>query len=185
MKRSKNQKRRRGGQSVLEFTFVGIPLIFILISIFEISRGMWVYQTLAYAAKAGVRYAVVHGQNCTTSGSTCAVNFGPASTAPSLLWVINNAGAGLDITNSACPAPPAVSTTTCVTLTAGGTATTCGLVVPCGAGVSIGSLATGSTVRIDIQTPFKSAIAMFWTGSAANSWNSVNMYATASDTIKF
>ena len=57
-------RRRRRGATMLEMTLVGIPTIFILISIFEISRGIWMYETLAYAAKAGVRFASVHGADC-------------------------------------------------------------------------------------------------------------------------
>src|SRR5690242_13216787 len=49
------------GQSLVEFTFVGIPMIFVLIGTFEISRGMWMYHTLAHAVRDGVRYASVHG----------------------------------------------------------------------------------------------------------------------------
>src|SRR5262249_27760208 len=57
------RKRRRGATTV-EMTLVGIPIIFTLICIFEISRGMWMYHTLAYSVKNGVRFAMVHGQNC-------------------------------------------------------------------------------------------------------------------------
>ena len=56
--------KRQRGQSLIEFTFVGIPVIFTLICIFEISRGMWIYGTLNHAVKEGVRYAIVHGINC-------------------------------------------------------------------------------------------------------------------------
>src|SRR5579864_6313961 len=59
----KNRKRRQRGSAMIEFTLVGIPMIFMLVSVFEISRGMWTYHTLAYAVKEGTRYAIVHGQN--------------------------------------------------------------------------------------------------------------------------
>ena len=185
--KSNNSIRRhcQGGQSLLEFVFVGIPLMFIIISIFEISRGMWMYQTLAYAAKTGVRYAIVHGQNC---GTTCGVNFGPATTATTVLGVIRKAGVGLPINNSACPASITASSisTTCVTFTAGGSATTCDLwSATCGTGVPTGTLQTGTPVRIDIGTPFKSAVSMFWPGSKGQVWTTVNMYATSTDTVKF
>ena len=32
-------KLRQGGQALVEFTFVGIPIMFVLISVFEVSRG--------------------------------------------------------------------------------------------------------------------------------------------------
>jgi hypothetical protein len=43
---------------------VGIGLVFVLISIFEMARGMWVYHSLAHVAKETARYLVVHGQEC-------------------------------------------------------------------------------------------------------------------------
>ena len=48
-----NRSRGRTGSTLIEFTLVGIPLIFVLISTFEMARGMWNYQTLAYAVRAG------------------------------------------------------------------------------------------------------------------------------------
>ena len=51
---------------MIEFTLVGIPMIFLLISIFEISRAMWNYHTLAFAIREATRYAAVHGSGCST-----------------------------------------------------------------------------------------------------------------------
>src|SRR5579863_9374568 len=58
-------RRPTRGNATLEFTLVGIPLIFVLISTFEMARGMWIYHTLAYAVKEGARYTIVRGQNYT------------------------------------------------------------------------------------------------------------------------
>ncbi len=63
---------RRGnwrGNATIEFTLVGIPLVFILISTMEMARGMWIYHTLAYAIKEGTRYAVARGQNNPAPGT--------------------------------------------------------------------------------------------------------------------
>jgi hypothetical protein len=60
---------------MLEFVLIGIPVIFVLISIFEIARGMWTYHTMAYAVREGVRYASVHGKGC-ASPNTCQVTIG-------------------------------------------------------------------------------------------------------------
>ena len=57
------RKHPRRGNATIEFTLVAIPLLCVLISTFEMARGMWLYHTLAYAVKEGVRYAVVRGQN--------------------------------------------------------------------------------------------------------------------------
>jgi hypothetical protein len=61
--------RKRGsfrGNATIEFTLVGIPLVFVLISTIEMARGMWTYHTLAYAVKEGTRYTVARGQNSPT-----------------------------------------------------------------------------------------------------------------------
>lgn len=58
---------------MLEFTLVGIPALFLLISIFEISRGMWTYDSLAAAINAGARYASLHGQGCSSTGYHCGI----------------------------------------------------------------------------------------------------------------
>src|SRR6266705_3011910 len=83
------RKRTRRGSSILEFVLVGIPIIFVLISLFEISRGMWTYHTMAYAVREGVRYATVHGKGC-ASPNTCQVTIG------NITSQIKAAGIGLD-----------------------------------------------------------------------------------------
>lgn len=65
--------RRQRGSTLVEFTLVGIPVIFLLISIVEISRGVWLYHTLAHAVKEGVRFAIVHGNNCAIYPNNCTV----------------------------------------------------------------------------------------------------------------
>src|SRR4051794_18293265 len=70
MKRTFGSRR---GNSMVEFTLVGIPLIFALISIFELARGMWIYHTMAYAIKDTTRYVAVHGQLCRNVNIGCAV----------------------------------------------------------------------------------------------------------------
>ena len=73
---TRRRRGERGGSTLMEFVLVGIPIIFVLISTFEIARGMWAYQTLAYSVKRGLRYAIVHGWNCGQSGNTCNVTVG-------------------------------------------------------------------------------------------------------------
>ena len=64
---------RQRGNAIIEFTLVGIPVIFAIISIFEMSRGMWLYHTLAASVREGTRFAIVHGNNCNIPPSNCAV----------------------------------------------------------------------------------------------------------------
>jgi Flp pilus assembly protein TadG len=48
------------GQSLVEFTLSALMLILLMFGVFEMGRMMLVYTTVANAAKAGVRYAIVH-----------------------------------------------------------------------------------------------------------------------------
>lgn len=185
MKPSCNNRRKRLGQSLIEFTFVGIPLIFVLISVFEVSRGMWMYHTLAYSAKVGVRYAIVHGINCANTPdnpNNCLVSMGPATTPGTIAYVVAQAATGLDPVN-----------TTLTFIDAGGTSTTCTLSSSTCTGTWPPYDATGATslnavgrlVRIDIRTPFNSMIAMLWPGSSPVSFASGTLGATSQDYIQF
>lgn len=179
---------RCSGQSLVEFTLVGIPLIFVLISVFEVSRGMWIYQTLAHAAKEGVRYATVHGYNCSHNGNTCSVNMGPVAnkcdgTNTSVAEVVRCAAIGLD---------PATTNLYFYTFPQGSTRTlqgSCTLATgSCSATMFPPDLANQVgvyRVEIGITTPFNSAIAMLWPGASPVSFASGTLGATSADTVKF
>lgn len=49
------------GQSLVEFALVLPVLLLIVLGIIEVSRAVWQTNTLAYAAREGTRYAIVHG----------------------------------------------------------------------------------------------------------------------------
>ncbi len=75
------QKREHSrGNTVIEFTLIGIPLIFVLISVFEMCRGMWLYHTLASAVREGTRFAAVHGNDCNLPPNSCAVTIRDVAT---------------------------------------------------------------------------------------------------------
>ncbi|HVV47662.1 MAG TPA: TadE family protein [Bryobacteraceae bacterium] len=59
---------------MLEFTLMGVPLIFVLFSLFWMAMGMWQYHTIAEAVNATARTASVHGKGC--AGRTCATTVG-------------------------------------------------------------------------------------------------------------
>jgi Flp pilus assembly protein TadG len=56
------REQQRGG-AMVEFTLTGIPLIFIMISIVQMSIGMWHYHTLQYAVKEAGAYLSIHGSS--------------------------------------------------------------------------------------------------------------------------
>ena len=185
-------RRRNGirGQALVEFTFVGIPVLFLLISVFEISRGMWVYQTLAYAAKAGVRYAIVHGGNCANqNGNTCSATRGPTANACDtvvdsirpIAEVIRCAGVGLDPVNTMVTFTSiAGSAAPCSLETSGANACRAGSPWP-----ATGADNINDPITITITTPFNSAIAMFWPGASPVSFASGILAARSSDRIQY
>jgi hypothetical protein len=85
---------RAGGQTLVEFAVVTFLTVILLLSIVEISRMVLVYTTVANAARAGARYAIVHG--ATRTGSGVDGPSGPAGNPPQVVTVVKNfASAGL------------------------------------------------------------------------------------------
>jgi Flp pilus assembly protein TadG len=62
------RRLRRGerGQSVVEFALM-LPIFLLLVTgLFDVARAVWQENTLAYAAREGTRYAIVHGSGAGT-----------------------------------------------------------------------------------------------------------------------
>ena len=82
------------GQTLVEFSIVAFLSVILLLSIVEVSRMALVYTTVANAARAGARYAVVHGG--TRTGTGVDGPSGPAQNPPQVVTVVRNfASAGL------------------------------------------------------------------------------------------
>ncbi len=200
---------KRRGSATIEMTLVGIPIMFTLISIFEMSRGMWMYQTLAYSVKVGVRYAIVHGSSCDSTENnninSCTANIGgtfngqcppppTSTTAPAVAVVIECAAVGLAPDDTLLTFTPAVAGTPCYL----GSSSSTNVAGPLGS--HPGCLALTSTqwppsrsnqvaqpISIAIQTAFRSGIAMFWPGAKTigPSAGTINLGATSTDDIQF
>jgi Flp pilus assembly protein TadG len=176
---TKMRRRQRGG-TLLEFTLVGIPLIFLLISTVEIARGMWIYETLAHSVRQGTRFTIVKGQNCATSPNSCSV------TIARIAQEMQSAGIGLD---------PAAFTNVTFTAHAGRTITHTTLQDclsdttswPTTLGVTDSGAATGADLEIAVTYRFRTAIAMFWpgTGKASGSRGTFYFPASSRESIQF
>jgi hypothetical protein len=58
---SDHQSEGQRGQSLVEFALL-LPLMLLIITgLFDVARAVWEENTLAYAAREGTRYAIVHG----------------------------------------------------------------------------------------------------------------------------
>ncbi len=169
-----NRTDKQRGASTIEFTLVGIPLMFVLISTFEMARGMWVYETLAFAAKEGTRYAAVKGgmyvknsKRTPTMAETAtrirqmAIGMDPAQFSLTL-----TAGVGAKYITRNC------RLSECLTSTEQWPPD--GMNMP---GVQLGIAAT---------YPFRSAIAMFWPGvGTGRTFPAFLFPATAVEEIQF
>lgn len=92
--RDSHRRRIRRGQTLVEFSLVAFLTIVLLLSIVEISRMVLVYTTVANAARAGARYAIVHG--ATRTGSGVDGPSGPTANPLQVVTVVRNfASAGL------------------------------------------------------------------------------------------
>ena len=81
------------GATLVEMTIAAFLMVMLLLGIVEISRMMVVYTALSNAARAGTRYAIVHGYDRTGSGASGPSTSG--SSAQVTTAVKNFAGAGL------------------------------------------------------------------------------------------
>jgi hypothetical protein len=155
------------GSTLLEFMFVGIPLMFVLISIFEVARGMWTYTTVAHALKKGNRFLIVHGNNCATLPNSCSVRIRDIATH------IRDSGVGL--------IPAELQNVQFRSLTSGRTVT-CPTLDSCLQGGALGDTfwpGTGPGATPDIggnqfalvevsgAYRFRSALALFWPGAGS------------------
>lgn len=174
-----NRRASQRGNSLIEFTLVGIPLIFILISTFEISRGMWHYHTLAYAVRDAARYAAVHGYNCGASPHACQIRVSD------LARKVESAGVGLLPDNLTVTIQSSTRTIGPATLTALKANSECfPTASDCSGTVEAGGMA-GQPVTITAIYPFQSAIAMFAPGNRPIVFGTFNLPASARERIAF
>ena len=61
--------KREEGATQVEFTFVVLLLVMVLLGVVEMGRMILSYTAIADAAKAGARYAMVHGVDRTGTGA--------------------------------------------------------------------------------------------------------------------
>jgi len=83
----------RHGQSLVEFSVVTLLTVMMLLFVVEMGRMLLVYTTVANAARAGIRYAIVHG-GTRAAGTTVNSASGPTNTAQVITAVTNFASAG-------------------------------------------------------------------------------------------
>ena len=86
------------GSSLLEFALIAVAFILLLLGVVEMGRMVLVYTTVANAARAGARYAIVHGGDRTGTGADGPS--GPGNVTQVQTVVKNFASAGLLTTSN-------------------------------------------------------------------------------------
>jgi hypothetical protein len=192
--------RAQRGNALIEFTLVGIPLMFLLISIFEMSRGMWMYHTLAYSLREGTRFVTVHGSNCNNPGNSCFV------TVAQIVQRIAESSAGAlspdetNVTLGMYTIQPNSVLFSYGTMTGAMNPIICNPMRSCLASCSSGcnanrganwpqdpaNKAGGADIVITGTVRFQSAIAMFWPGAGPGiNYPTFNLPASSRDTMRF
>jgi len=94
--RAMERWREDRGSSLIEFALISFMFVILLAGVVEMGRMVLVYTTIANAARAGARYAIVHGKDRSGPGAT-GVNgpSGPGTTTQVETVVKNFASAGL------------------------------------------------------------------------------------------
>ena len=54
-------KRAERGATMIEFALFFLLFLMVAVALMELGRGVWTFTTVAHAARAGARYAIIHG----------------------------------------------------------------------------------------------------------------------------
>jgi Flp pilus assembly protein TadG len=146
MKSSRN--RSRSGQSLVEFALMGIPMVFVTISVIYVSLGMWQFFSLAYASDMTARFVSVHGAGCAQNGNTCTITVGNVAT------FFATQAISLDTSRVTVKMTDGGGTTTCNPVS---TCTSTGTAFPNASHYSV-----GSDITITATYGIRSPLAMFW-----------------------
>src|SRR4051794_23819275 len=165
------KRPRRKGQALLEFTLTAIPMMFLLISVEEMARGMWIYTTLAHAVKEATRYGIVHGADCAQADSSCPVTLGQVATR------IQQAGQGLDPAHLNVVLQTSNGTQSCSPLSG---CLSSSMTWPAAPDNSV-----GLPLTVSATYPFNSALAMFIPQVGAISFKVINFSAASKEEIRY
>ena len=156
---------------MIEFTIIGLPLIFLTISIIECALAMWQYHTLEYCVTTTARYVITHGRTCSQNGNNCTVTLGDVAS------LMKNQAIALDATKLDVALYTQSGTTTCYPLST------------CLSNTSQFPSAVDNGVNLDVKIvasyPVANPFPFFWPGSSATSGRTFRLGATSRQRIVF
>jgi len=163
---------RRRGSALLEFTFVGVPVVFLTISIVTAAIGAWQFTTMEYAIQVTNRYISTHGRGCSQNGNSCTLTLGQVTT------MISQQALALDGSKLS------------VTLTTASSSRTCNPINTCTSSSDQFPSSTDNGVNQDVTIlatyPIANPAIIFWPGAGRSSAGGYfNLSATTRQRIQF
>ena len=157
--------------AAIEFAMATIPMIFITVSILEMSLESWKFHSMAYAIEVAARYACQHGRTCSKNGNACTIEV------ENVAKLISNQAPALD--------PSLLD----VTLKTHATTTTCNPLNTCFTNTTQFPNSTDNGVGLDITItatyPMNNPLPIYWFGSAGSSGHSYTLGATTRQNIVY
>jgi len=165
------ERRRRRGASLIEFTLLGIPGMFLCTSVMCASINMWQFFTMSYAVEQTTRYASMHGATCSANGNSCTITRANVAS----------------YFEAQAIALSAASTT--LKLTDGSGTITCNPVSACPSGSSqfpaAADNSVGSNITISVSYTITNPIIMLWPSAGNESGSHFTLGATSTQRILF
>jgi len=162
------------GSNEIEFSLCAIFIIFLLISIVDMARGLWIYHTLAEAVRDGTRFAIVRGERYAnpTTGARL-----PGATLADVRNVVLRSGVGLVPNDLTLRFESPAGVITCNPACPGGTLTT--------NWPPDGAAALDQEIGIAANYPYSSLVVMYFPGSQGVQFGKYILGSTARERIVF
>jgi hypothetical protein len=168
-------RNRRRGSTLVEFTLVGIPVIFLFTSTMTCAIDMWQLFTLSYAVDQTARYAAVHGSTCSSGSNAC---------------TISQSDVAEFFQKQALALDPALTT---LVLNDGSGALSCSPITECpspsdrfpSAGHNSPTGSSPDRVTIQVSYPLLNPIFMFWPGAGSVRAGRFTVGATSTQQVMF
>jgi Flp pilus assembly protein TadG len=165
------KRRNSRGSTVLEFTLVGVPMVFVFMGIAAMGFTMWTYQTLAYATKELNRYIAVHGTHCGSGTNSCKLTVGNVATAAESYAIGLSSG------------------TLKLTLTSPSTTYSCSPVSSCTSNSNpwppSADSTVGTAIQVRMQYEVNPAFTMMWTDEKTAMYGSYNIGSYSKQRVLF
>jgi Flp pilus assembly protein TadG len=168
--KARGGSRSRRGATMIEFTLLGIPGLFLCMSVLMTGIDMWQFFTLSYAAAQTARFASVHGATCGTPNSCTITRAQVASYFQSQALALNTA-------------------VTVLTMTDGSGTITCNPVTSCPSSSTTFPATTnnavGSNISINATYPISNPLFMYWPGAGRVNPATYTLGATSTQEILY